>query len=133
MDEKYLVSALTDLLRKELQHFLVIKHSERVIGGTVGVPDVSVTGNNHTSWLEIKFAKDKEFSSHGRQELTMLMLANYSHHARYIIFEKRGKNKWTYIVHPSNLASWKTQFEAVFEGYNHEAIVAHIKKVHDIE
>jgi len=132
MNEQRLVSSLTDLLRVKLHHSLVTKHSERIVGGTVGVPDVSVNCNRDTSWWEVKYA-DPTFTSHGRQELTMLMLANYSHHARYIIYEKVGKVKRSYIVHPSNLAVWNTTFEHIFEGFNHEAIVNYIKKVHGIE
>lgn len=132
MNEKDLVSSLVKTLREGLQHFYVVKHSERIIGGTIGVPDISITGNKDTTWLEVKFA-DPTFTSSGRQELTMLMLANYGHCARYIIYEKRGKDRWTFIVHPKNFASWKTQFENVFEGFNHLQILDYIRKVHNIE
>lgn len=127
--EKSLLSSLTDSLRKELPQFVVIKHADM---WTVGIPDLSVTGNLDTSWYETKFAKDGPFKSTGIQDLTMLRLANQSHHARYIIYESRKRLKETFIVHPNNLQNWATQFEFRFEGFNHDAVVNYIKKVHNI-
>jgi hypothetical protein len=132
VNEKDLLSSLVKTLRSGIPHSYIVKHSERIVGGTIGVPDITVTANKYTSWYEGKYA-DQTFSSDGRQDLSMLMLANYAHHARYIIYEKVGKVKRTYIVHPNDLKNWVTHFEYCFDGYNHEAVCNYIRGVHKIE
>lgn len=119
-------SELTLLLRQELIGFVIFRHEDK---STYGVPDTSVTGKGKTSWLEIKLA-NPDFKSHGQQELTMRRLANAGHYARYIIYEMDSDGaKRTRIVHPKDLANWRTV--DFWAGFDHQSVLEHIRGVHE--
>lgn len=96
---------------------------------THGIPDITVTGGKKTSWLEGKHA-DPDFPSKGQQELNMVRLGRIGFYARYIIYDENNRSPRTLIVKPSKLSEWSSSPEFEFPGFNHEAIVAHMVKVH---
>ena len=127
MDEAGLKRSLVTLGRAKLPSFVFIRHEERFNSGT---PDLSVTGNGVTSWWEVKFANPR-FKSIGIQEYLLKRLAS-SGYARYIIFgvEKDG-SKWTSIVHPRDIADWKTNWIGLVDGHDYDWLIEAIRHAHD--
>ena len=82
MNEASLKQALVALMRAELAPFVIFRHEDRI---TSGIPDISVTGNRHTSWWEVKFA-NPDFKCPGIQELTALRLAAAGHACFFVIY-----------------------------------------------
>lgn len=112
-------------LHKQLPGYVCQRHEDRF---TSGWPDISVTGNGHTSYWEVKHATP-DWKSNGIQELTMLRLAHASFCARYIFYYEKQDAKRTLIVHPDNLKSLDSDEETV--GFDHKWLVAFIEKVHE--
>ena len=134
MNEKTLVSALIEILERELLGAVVFNHADRM---TAGIPDVSVTWNGWTSWLEAKYA-NPSFEVKGIQKLMMGRLAAQGL-AWFIIYEHVTENR-TLIVHPQYIVHHRKSTLKVpllelpnnfpsADGFNHQSVVDFLKKV----
>ncbi len=131
MNEKTLVTGLTQTLRKELFGAVVFNHADLV---TAGIPDVSVTWNGWTTWLEVKYA-NPSFEVTGIQNLTMRRLASQGL-AWFIIYD-RMTIKQTLIVHPQYIVTGTYKVHALklpidfpsADGFNHQSVVDFLKRV----
>lgn len=124
MNEAILKGTLVDILRANLQGFVVIRHEDRF---THGIPDISVTGNKITTWWEVKYA-NPDFKSKGIQDLTLLRL-HLAGYANFIIYKDK-KVKRVYIV-PPNLITFSTaDWPNYAEGFNHLWVVEEVRKLH---
>lgn len=117
MIEHPLKAKLTSVLRKELTGFVILRLEDKLQSG---IPDMVITGNNRTSWWEIKAGA---FHSKGIQELTLIRLARAGY-ARYIIFREDR----ILIVHPNNIKTLIPEF--VFPAKDYLAIAKHIHEIH---
>lgn len=126
MNETTLVGNLLKEARRELPHFTVFKHTDRF---RHGVPDMSITGNNYTTWWEVKYA-DPTFDSTGIQELTMKRLDSAAF-ARYIIFVEQTATapRHTRILTPARFAAWREE-PAWCDGFDYAKIALCIWDTH---
>lgn len=122
--EKSLLANLLNSLRKEIPRAVIFKHAD---SWTVGMPDVSISFNYKTTWIEAKLGP--KFSSTGIQDLTMLRLEKEAHCAKYVVFLQEDK-KQTYIVSPKNLTRWREEPDFVFEGFNNLELIKWLQTVH---
>lgn len=100
-----------------------IRHENTAVSG---IPDISYTDSQLTTWWEIKLAKPN-FDSTGLQELTMLRLAAWGY-ARYIVF---GMDPLCVaVVHPKHIKEWYDKAERLIPGWNYGEVVRFILKVH---
>lgn len=127
MNESVLKSALVKRVRAALPRFVVIRHEERFNSGT---PDISITGNRRTSWIEVKWANPR-FQCPGVQKL-MLKRLSTSGYAFYIVFvaPSVGNPGQTLIVDAHNIDDWKTQWTHAREGIDYAWLVEFIKDQH---
>lgn len=79
--EGKLVTALIKTLRERLPGCVILKHHDTI---TAGIPDLSVTGDGLTVWLEVKFANPR-ISTRAVQEDLMRRLARAGH-AYYVVY-----------------------------------------------
>lgn len=127
-DESGLKSALVREIHRQLPQFVVLRHEEVRLGG---VPDLSLSGNNKTSWWEAKHGTPN-FQSKKLQEITLRRLDDTSY-ARYIIWMEAadGSNKRTYIVQPRYLKN-TSEWRVWCHGYDHVFVVGFMKAVHGV-
>ena len=97
-----------------------------------GMPDISVTGNGTTTWIEAKFANPK-FDSKGIQELTMRRLASTSH-AFYVVWRmaKNGEVS-THIVTPNDIGTDPDEWTDFTNGIDHIFVIDRLKEIHDVD
>lgn len=123
MNEATLSTALVKTLRTELPGSVVFKHSDKV---TSGIPDITVTWNGRTTWIEVKFANPKVVDT-GVQALTMKRLANAGS-AMYVIYSPGQIG--TRLVHPGSLHYWEAQYTTAALGFNHKAVAEWVRAAH---
>ena len=128
MNEKTLVSDLVPTLREELLGAVVFNHADLM---TSGIPDVSVTWNGWTSWLEVKYA-NPNFEVTGIQKLTMGRLAAQGL-AWFIVYEQKPHR--TLIVHPQYIIAGRKgilklpdDFPSA-DGFDHQSVVDFLRRV----
>lgn len=97
MNESSLKRDLCDQLRSDLPGCVIFKHADRA----AGVPDLSVTWQEKTFWLEIKFANPK-LSTRELQHRRMLQLERHGN-ALYVVYRRHKENFWTTVLLPSSL------------------------------
>jgi hypothetical protein len=93
---------------------------------TSGIPDISITGNKRTVWIEVKFA-DPDFESKGNQDLTMLRLS-ISGLAYYVIFVDDETGQSVRIVSPSDYQHWRTKGISIL-GFDYEWVLKFIARI----
>ena len=112
---------LVKLLRATYPSAVVIRHEDR---WTSGIPDISFTLDQHTTWIEVKLA-DPDFESKGIQELTMLRLARVTTAFYVVYYSWRGQQR-TYIVEPAQIKNWKAC--ACVSGFDHAYVVQRLRR-----
>lgn len=94
MTESQLTAKLVAHVRKHRPHAVVFKHNDRI---TAGIPDLSVTVNERTTWLEAK--TEMNWPPTKLQRRTMLRLRDVGL-AFYLYFYKTH-NRWRMaVIHP---------------------------------
>lgn len=95
MDESYLKRAVCGKLKENMPGAVIFRHEDKFTGG---IPDISVTWNDHTCWVEVKYDRPKSRAKvTGQQKLT---LARLSRHGRAVLLtyvEDRAHDKTTVI------------------------------------
>jgi len=125
MNESILKSQLVKLARDTMPGFVIIRHEDRI---TSGIPDISISGNKKTTWLEVKYGTPK-FASKGIQELMCNRLAIAAFACYYVIYLERSGEKWTHIVHPRDVGN-EEHWLHFTSGFNHQFVIDSIKKEH---
>lgn len=125
MTEAILKSQLMKVLRPALPGFVCIRHEDRI---TSGIPDISITGNKRTTWVEVKFA-DPKFASKGIQELTALRLA-LAGHCVYVVYYADKFEQVTYIIKPCDIGKERQTWFHKAPGFNHQFVIDYIKEEH---
>lgn len=126
MNEAELKSRLMEYLRRSFPGYVIFRHEDKI---TSGIPDISVTGSELTTWMEVKYANPK-FASKGIQELTMLRLSLASS-AFYVVYYEKNKERRTYIVEPQDIGRSIDLWTNSTEGFDHSWVVAFIKERHN--
>lgn len=109
MKESVYSNGLVKMLRSRLPGSVVFKHADAL---TAGIPDISVTWNGRTTWLEVKVGR---IVGRGVQALTIQRLA-LAGRCWYVVYS--GKSVVT-IVDPLG--------NVVVNGTGHETVVAWIR------
>jgi hypothetical protein len=125
MNESDLKGDLVRLVKDMFPHWVVLRHEDHF---THGIPDISVTGNKRTSWIEVKHATPS-FKSKGIQELTMLKLAR-SGIAFYVVYWQKKEQKRTYLVQANEIMFSSDTWNCFCHGFNHAWVVEKIKEAH---
>jgi len=99
---------------RDNSRFVVIRHEDHL---THGIPDISVTGNKKTVWIEVKFG-DPKFESRGIQELTMKRLA-LAGLAFYVVYYQQLNERRVYIVHPNDIGKDFSEWSDFVPGFDH--------------
>lgn len=85
MNETKLKTKLVKFLRKNLENSIVFRHEDIF---TAGIPDISVTHNGTTLWMEVKHVTpQKPFKSTGLQKHTACQLEKYGK-CIFVVFEE---------------------------------------------
>ena len=132
MTETQLKSKLTQTLRKSLNNAVIFRHEDQF---TSGIPDISVTWEGYTTWLEVKLAKPT-IRSKGIQKHTMQMLSENGR-CRYVVYllekascqSKHFSLQSTYIVSPKSVNDWVSSKNYAV-GFDHQFVVDFIKNSH---
>jgi hypothetical protein len=107
--------------------FVSFRHEDRI---NAGRPDISITGNNITLWLEVKLA-DPYIRQRGIQKLTMLRLGNAGF-AYYVIYYDKKKQRSTHIVHPQDMKQWPDESARAAVTFDHSFVSDFILEVHGV-
>lgn len=123
--EKHYVSNLKKQMEKLMPSFPIFKHADRVTGG---IPDLSIHGNRHSVWIEVKrVAMESKIISKGLQDRTLEQLAKHSFCALHVIYDEQDGH--TYVVQPVYLHDYRTVFLAKFDEFAHRSVAEYIKAV----
>jgi hypothetical protein len=122
-EETLLKSKLVQAFVRRLPNYVFIRHEDV---RRSGIPDASVTGDNMTSWMEVKHATPS-FEWKGVQHDTMMRLSAEGW-AYYVVYWEYNGRKKTLIVHPNDIATLDTQFQV--EGFDHDWVVDFFHTVH---
>ena len=116
MNEATLVGELERALRKEMPGCAVLKHND---SSTAGIPDLSVTWNGRTAWLEVKFSRPGS-----RAEVSVIQ--------QQTLRRLRGYTVW-YVFSPSGVKTTSLSradgLDLIFDGiYAHADVACEIRK-----
>lgn len=118
-----LESQLTAALKKHLINALggvVFKHADAI---TAGIPDLSVTWNGHTSWVEVK--RGKGVKTRGVQAYTLRQLS-----AEGSCWVVQYTEEVTRIWRPAHVDPEHWTLVSEVAGTNHTHVVDFIRGVH---
>jgi hypothetical protein len=129
--ETALKHELMEVLRSSLPRFVSLRHEDKFSSGH---PDISITGNGTTTWIEAKVLDLRvKTRSKGIQQLTMLRLASVSH-AFYVVWRyARNGEVSTHIVRPSDIESHSDEWCDFAVGIDYDFVVDRIKELHDVD
>lgn len=133
--ETTICGALMSKLREGLPDYVVFRHVG-VANTGAGMPDLSVTGFDRTTWFEVKYLepKNKKIRSRGIQDLMMHRLGSVGR-AYYIIYEElpAGAKRLCIVaascVHTHN-EKWRELGEWM-NGFKHQHVVDFIRRTHE--
>lgn len=108
--------------KAQLPGFVILRHEDKIASG---IPDMSVTGNGRTTWIETKFARPR-LTSTGIQELMLTRLAAAGS-AYYLIWEEKDLRR-TLIVRPKHLQALTPEEE--FFGFDHDSVIDWLRRLH---
>jgi len=127
MNELSLVKELVKLMRFHLPGFVIFRIEEKVVSG---IPDIIITGNGKTSFIECKFG-NPDFKSKGLQEYNMNKLA-VGGSAFYVVYILDNiDRRWTYIVSPKDIGLVPGQWSLYENGFSHKFVIDYVKEIHD--
>jgi len=115
MTESTIRASLVKKLRLH-KDWLVLRHEDHY---TSGIPDISITGNKITSWIETKFQKSFNLDNKGIQRYTLEKLDTFGY-ARYVIYTSESVG----IVIPNRPETM------IFPRHDHEAVVHYFRWLH---
>lgn len=119
MTEASVRSALVKKLRA-YKDWTVLRHEDHY---TSGIPDISVTGNNITSWWECKLRRQGQpLSTKGIQQFLVEQLAKHGY-AHYIVFDEQK----VAIYEPQDFPR-----AALTAGLNNDWVVQQIRELHGL-
>lgn len=117
-DETKYLSAYLELARAELSRAVIVKHADTV---TSGGPDVSITANKRTLWLEFKQGPRIKWAN-ALQQLTCRRIAAVGY-CWIVLYEEINGVKRTCILTPDEIL-----VEAV-PGFDHRFVLDFTRKV----
>lgn len=129
-NEAKLKRALMLELKKQIRHPrpVIFRHEDRY---THGMPDISLTLRNGTSWWEAKHAIGYLDRGKKIQEQMMRDLSANGGRAFYIIWRTgTDGSERTYVVHPNDLNEWTEKYLVMFVGFDFESLATFMKEVH---
>jgi len=134
VNEQTLKRGLMRELHTALPEAVAIRHEDRY---THGIPDLSVSLGQKTSWWEIKLAAP-DCESRGVQRYLCTRL-NQTSHCRYVIYVRgipkgsRQRPRQIRIVKPEDIDIWSHAGLVISEDeFDQAALVRHIAKVHGV-
>jgi hypothetical protein len=128
MNEADLKSKLVKFLRKKIPSSVVFRHEDKLTGG---VPDISVTYANTTTWIEAKFIRGRiTFSDTGLQRISMQRLDYAGKRAFYVIWREDDFGEMeTIVVYARDLTVFLATGSMAYieEGISHELVLRRIR------
>jgi hypothetical protein len=118
-------------IRTFFPRFVSLRHEDKL---NFGYPDISVSGNGTTTWIEAKVIDHRlKAKSKGIQKLTMQQLASVTH-AFYVvwIYTKEG-GVFTYIVRPLEIGLSSREWVDFSVGIDHDFVVERLKEIHNVD
>ena len=101
MNEAELKGKLVKRLRKDLAGSVVFRHEDQF---TAGIPDISVTWNGLTCWIEVKHVTPKKpFKATGLQIQTAKKLAKQGNCYIVVYHESKTGLLSTFIINPEKI------------------------------
>lgn len=121
--ENVLTSDLVRHVKLVVPGAVVFKHTDAM---TAGVPDISITYNGITLWLEGKVSRGGgKPEGTGVQLLTMQRLFNHGR-AAYVVWWQRDSERRTYILTPRQFGAWELGDEFA-GGWRHDYVVRYLR------
>ena len=124
MQEKDLVRRLKKTLETRLPGAVVIKHSDAIVAG---VPDLSVTWNGATTWLEVKHDVGKIIS----REIQRWMVKRLAIQGRclYVVYRDRAKEgPRTYVISGASDVHEAMETVVYRAGHDHDFVAEAIRR-----
>lgn len=136
MNESELKTKLMAAMEVAMPGVVVIRHEDKY---TSGIPDISVSWNRQTIWLEVKHVTPrKPFKSRSDQIVMCCKLARQGQCWYVIYHEKTDWIKKTLIVQPDDVKTWKRDdrlefenlgiYNGVFGSFDHRFIARFVKE-----
>lgn len=125
MNEADLKRALKKTVERELVSSVVFSHWDRVNV----VPDLSVTWNGHTIWLELKKVVNGKIIDRKIQRRMMTRLWESGHNAWYILYSEFNYERDTYVVSPDKLDSYMQDYAMKSVNFDHHVVIDHLRRL----
>jgi hypothetical protein len=130
-EEKRLQAQLSSFFKHKMPAAVVYRHEGQRVAG---LPDMSVTWNNHTSWLELKHAVNGHIRTREVQKVRMHDLARATSRFWYVVYYEDKNGKRTYILRPEELFGSNYQLgtpeERTSPGHDHMLVLRHVIGTH---
>lgn len=119
MNERELKSSLMKKLRASFPRYVAFRHEDRLSSGH---PDISITGNKITIWIECKYGAS-QFAHKGIQDLTMLRLSQEGYAFHLVWIQQNDGHRYTYIVNPKDIGKSRDTWVPVRLGFDHDFVI----------
>ena len=116
--ERQYVRELRKILAVDLENAVILKHADQV---TSGIPDLSVTWNGSTFWIEVK--RGSTIKARGIQVFTAARLAKQGH-CFFVLYSEDS----TSIFTPEQVEA-KLSPEMICPGTDHHAVAVYIRNL----
>lgn len=130
--ESKLKKDLALLLTYTFPGAVIFKHSDAV---TAGIPDLSITWEFGTVWLELKHVTPKKrLKSRGIQRQTAIELARFTPTWYVIYAEEPYLSEMlhkTYIIHPKDIDLYRNSLGV--DGHNHYFVADFLRQNHELD
>ena len=113
MNESYLKAAVCKKMKDLMPGVVIFRHEDKFTGG---IPDISVTWNDRTCWVEVKYDRPKSRAKvTGQQKLTLNRLARHGRALLLTYVEDKDYNKTTMIQNcPGGIIGIVPKFDHVW-------------------
>jgi hypothetical protein len=115
---------LVKYLKQELRNAVIFRHEDKY---SAGIPDISLTDNGFTLWIEVKHVTPKKpFKSTGLQTHTAQRLENRGRCVFVIFEETKEEHQLTVIMFPKFIDKFNTG-KMIIQGFDFQFILDFIK------
>lgn len=124
MQEKDLVRRLKKTLETRLPGSVIIKHSDAMVAG---IPDLSVTWQGVTTWLEVKHDVGKIIT----REIQRWMVKRLATQGRcfYVVYRDRAKEgPRTFVIDGASDVHAAMESESYRNGHDHDFVVEAVRR-----
>jgi len=129
-NETQVKGKLVKFLKDNLKDAIIFRHEDQY---TAGIPDISLTDNGFTLWIEVKHVTPKKpFKSSGLQKHTAKQLEKQGKCIFIIFEESKEGHQFTFIVQPKFIDQYvegDTGCMSIVQGFDFQFILDYIRRI----